>query len=370
MLISSQPMRVISKQEAIQIRMLNQQLLSPLYERPEDIVAWQGAMQAQDYNYFRWAIGIRQRTPQLVGLQEAFAKAELLRLHLLRCTVQVVSHTDIGWLLPLCKERNLRTLQSWHKSINVSFPESYFEEITRAMQELLAGGKSLPKKAIAEKLTTLGFLLDDRLLTSLLVRMEIEGLLCSGEMQGREATWALLSERVPIICSLTPDEALKQLALKYFRSHSPASLEDFVWWSGLTKTQCRKALALIAREIEEIKIEEEMMYLYHKTLDCPDYAKMVLLLPPYDEYLIGYKSRWVALEKKHTAKAHNNFGIFNPVILHEGRVVGNWKASIDKQAANLTIDFFAEKSKIRKRNLQGAVNQFVEFCKVTANRAS
>ena len=355
MLVSSQPMRVISKQEAIQIRMLNQQLLSPLYERPEDIVAWQGAMQAQDYNYFRWAIGIRQRTPQLVGLQEAFTKTELLRLHLLRC-----------------KERNLRTLQSWHKSINVSFSESYFEEITRAMQELLAGGKSLPKKAIAEKLTTLGFLLDDRLLTSLLVRMEIEGLLCSGEMQGREATWALLSERVPTICSLTPEEALKQLALKYFRSHSPASLEDFVWWSGLPKTQCRKALALIAPEIEEIKVEEEeeMMYLYHNTLDCPDYAKMVLLLPPYDEYLIGYKSRWVALEKKHTAKAHNNFGIFNPVILHEGRVVGNWKASIDKQAANLTIDFFAEKSKIGKRNLQGAVNQFVEFCKVTANRAS
>ena len=200
--------------------------------------------------------------------------------------------------------------------------------------------------------------------------MEIEGLLCSGEMQGREATWALLSERVPTICSLTPEEALKQLALKYFRSHSPASLEDFVWWSGLPKTQCRKALALIAPEIEEIKVEEEMMYLYHNTLDCPDYAKMVLLLPPYDEYLIGYKSRWVALEKKHTAKAHNNFGIFNPVILHEGRVVGNWKASIDKQAANLTIDFFAEKSKIGKRNLQGAVNQFVEFCKVTANRAS
>ena len=331
--------------------MLNQQLLSPLYERPEDIVAWQGAMQAQDYNYFRWAIGIRQRIPQLVRLQEAFAKAELLRLHLLRCTVQVVSHTDIGWLLSLCKERNLRTLQSWHKSINISFSESYFEEITYVLQELLAGGKSLSKRAITEKLTSLGFLLDDRLLTSLLVRMEIEGLLCSGEMQGREATWALLSERVPTIYSLTPDDALKQLALKYFRSHSPASLEDFVWWSRLPKTQCRKALVLIAPEIEEIKVEEEMMYLYHNTPDCSDYAGMVLLLPPYDEYLIGYKSRWVALEKKHTAKAHNNFGVFKPVILHEGRVVGNWKASIDKQAANLTIDFFAEKSKIGKRNL-------------------
>jgi len=353
----------MNKQEAIQIRMLNQQLLFPLYEKPEEIVAWQGAMQAQDYNYFRWAIGIRQRIPQIAQLQEAFAKAELLRLHLLRCTVQVVSQTDIGWLLPLCKERNLRTLQSWHKSINVSFSGSHFEEITRAMQELLAGGKSLPKRAIAEQLTSLGLLPDDRLLTSLLVRSEIEGLLCSGQMQGRGATWALLSERVPAICPLTPDEALKQLAIKYFRSHSPASLEDFVWWSGLPKTQCKKALTLIANEIEETKVEEETMYLYHNTLDCPDYARKVLLLPPYDEYLIGYKSRWVALEKKHTAKAHNNFGIFKPVILHEGRVVGNWKASIDKQAENLLTELFAEKSKVKQQSLQDAINQFVEFCK-------
>ena len=361
---------MMNKQKAIQIRMLNQQLLFPLYQKPQNIVAWQGAMQAQDYNYFRWAIGIRQRIPQIAQLQAAFAKAELLRLHLLRCTVQVVSQKDIGWLLPLCKERNLRTLQSWHKSINISFSESHFEEITRAMQELLAGGKSLPKRAIAEELTSLGFLLDDRLLTSLLVRSEIEGLLCSGVMQGREATWALLSERVPTICSLTPNEALKQLAIKYFRSHSPASLDDFAWWSGLSKTQCKKALTLIANEVEEIKVEEETMYLYHNTLDCPDYARKVLLLPPYDEYLIGYKSRWVALEKKHTAKAHNNFGIFKPVILHEGRVVGNWKASIDKQGANLITELFAEKSKVKQQSLQDAINQFVEFCKVTTANGS
>jgi len=78
-------------------------------------------------------------------------------------------------LLSLCKERNLRTLQSWHKSINISFSENHFQEITQALQELLAGSKSLPKKVIAEELKSLGCFLDDRLLTSLLVRSEIEG---------------------------------------------------------------------------------------------------------------------------------------------------------------------------------------------------
>ena len=90
------------------------------------------------------------------------------------------------------------------------------------------------------------------------------------------------------------------------------------------------------------------------------------LLPPYDEYLIGYKSRWVALDKKHEAKAHNKFGIFKPVILHEGRVIGNWKASIDKQATNLTTDLFTEKTKVRKSDLQKATNQLVRFCEITA----
>ena len=359
-------MRTISRQEAIVLRLLHQHLLSSQYEKPEDIVAWQGAMQAQDYNYFRWAIGIRQSVPQLTQLQEAFAKAELLRLHLLRCTVQVVSKNDIDWLLPLCKERNLSTLQSWQKSISTAFTQNYFEEVTHPLCELLYGGKSLSKKAIANRLTTLGLLPDDKLLNPLLLRAEIEGLLCSGTMQGKEATWALLSERVPAVTLITLNEALKLLAQKYFRSHSPASLEDFVWWSGLPKMQCKKAIEGIASELEEVLVESTPMYLYRNNFEVTDYAKTIHLLPPYDEYLIGYKSRWVALDKKHEAKAHNKFGIFKPVILHEGRVVGNWKASIDKQATNLTTDLFAEKTKVKKQSLREATDQLVRFCKITA----
>ncbi|WP_252864807.1 DNA glycosylase AlkZ-like family protein [Capnocytophaga ochracea] len=87
------------------------------------------------------------------------------------------------------------------------------------------------------------------------MRAEIEGLLCSGVMQGKEATWALLSERVPATTVIPLDEALKRLAQKYFRSHSPASLEDFTWWSGLPKMQCKKAIEGIASELEEVSVE-------------------------------------------------------------------------------------------------------------------
>ncbi|GJH39987.1 hypothetical protein RCZ04_05370 [Capnocytophaga sp. HP1101] len=351
----------MTQQEAITYRLVHQHLIAPLHNTPEAIVAWQGAMQAQDYNYFRWAIGIRQCVPQLNLLQEAFANAQLLRLHLLRCTVQVVAADDIAWLTALCKDRNLRTLQSWLSTIKAQFSEAHFAEVAVALQEMLQGGKSLAKKSIANELSALGLLPDEKHLTSLLLRAEIEGVIASGEMNGKNATWALVSERVPATPTLIYEDSLTLLARKYFRSHSPATVEDFAWWSGLPLTQCKKAIENIATELEEILVENISMYLYRNNFKLPDYSKAVHLLPPYDEYLIGYKSRWIALQEQHEAKAHNKNGLFYPVLLHEGRVVGKWKGSIDKQNTPLTTELFAEKSKIKKTALREAEKRFEQF---------
>ncbi|MDO4880411.1 MAG: winged helix DNA-binding domain-containing protein [Capnocytophaga sp.] len=353
----------MNKQEAIAIRLHNQQLIAPQYHNPADIVAWMGAMQAQDYNFFRWAIGIRQRAPKLDDIVQSFASASLLRLHLLRCTVQVVAPDDVHWLVALCKERNLRAVQSWYNSTKTVFPQSYFKEAIIALKELLTGGKSLTKEDISVQLTHQQMLPEAHFINPLLLQGEIEGILCSGAMNGKRATWALLSERAPQGKALTTDEALERLARKYFRSHSPASIADFAWYSGLPITQCRKAIEKIAPEIEEIVVEDEPMYLYRNAFPMEKITQKMHLLPPYDEYLIGYKSRWISLEKKHEAKAHNNFGIFKSVILHEGRVVGNWKASIDGQGNNLSTELFTEKTKVKKTPLKEAVQQFLDFCK-------
>ncbi len=382
----------MTREEAIGLRLHNQLLIGSQYEKPEEIVEWMGMMQAQDYNYFRWAIGMRMKEPKMEAVKESFSSGKIVRLHLLRCTVQAVSAQDYPWLMQLCRERNLNTIKSWPSYNQANFSEQYYQEGTEALKGILAHNLSLTKKGIRVEMEKLGLPSDIAHLNQILLRGEMEGLVCSGEMKGKDATWALAEERLKALGvsepQLSETETLALLARKYFRSHSPASFEDFCWWTGLPISQNRKAIEQIASELEEVQVKDSLpngnkqtMFVYkgltskgqeyikdalkndaleqHPTGTTED--KSVILLPPYDEYLIGYKSRWISLDKKHEAKAHNRFGIFKPVILYEGKVVGNWKASLDQGAKNIETDIFTKKREIGVRKVQQAEKLLRDF---------
>jgi hypothetical protein len=120
------------------------------------------------------------------------------------------------------------------------------------------------------------------------------------------------------------DEALMFFARKYFQSRQPATLEDFVWWTGLNINDCRRGISLLGDYLHVEKYKGREFYL---TEDCRTrgFRKgKVLLIPPYDEYLISYKSRDIVLPQEHRHHAHNNSGIFQPIIAHDGIVCGNW----------------------------------------------
>ncbi len=366
----------MTREETIGLRLHNQMLIGSQCEKPEEIVEWMGMMQAQDYNYFRWAIGMRMKEPKMEAVKESFSSGKILRLHLLRCTVQAVSSQDYPWMMQLCRERNLNTIKSWPSYNQTNFSEQYYQEGTEALKGILAHNLSLTKKGIGVEMEKLGLPSDTAHLNQILLRGEMEGLVCSGEMKGKDATWALVEERLKVLGvsepQLSETEVLALLARKYFRSHSPASFEDFCWWTGLPISQNRKAIEQIASELEEVLVEDlpngnkQTMFVYkgqeyEEWISKEQENKSVILLPPYDEYLIGYKSRWVSLDKKHEAKAHNRFGIFKPVILYEGKVVGNWKASLDQGAKNIETDIFTKKRESGVRRVQQAEKQLRDF---------
>mgnify|MGYP002515702552 FL=1 len=314
---------------------------------------------------------MRTEKPNIDAVRDAFSSGKILRLHLMRCTIQAIAPQDLEWMGGLCREKNLRTIQSWPSCNKIEFSHQYYNEGTEALKEVLAGGKSLCKTEISDELARLNLPADTPHVRQLLLRGEIEGLLCSGEMKDKDSTWALAGERTKDFPQHTPasqSEALGLLARKYFRSHSPASFEDFCWWTGLNVAQNRQAVEQIAAELEEVQVEGQEMFIYNGSpgiCDCTTQTaqkKDVILLPPYDEYLIGYKSRWVSLDKRHEGKAHNGFGIFKPVILHEGRVVGNWRASIDQGARKVETEVFANKRGVGARKLQKATGEFRDFC--------
>ena len=124
------------------------------------------------------------------------------------------------------------------------------------------------------------------------------------------------------------DEALMMLTRKYFQSRQPATLEDFVWWSGLNINDCRRGVELLGDYLHvETHGRASQRREFYLTDDCRTHGfrkGKYLLIPPYDEYLIGYKSRDIVLPPEYKHKAHNNSGIFQPVIAHDGIICGNW----------------------------------------------
>ena len=139
-----------------------------------------------------------------------------------------------------------------------------------------------------------------------------------------------------MVCDMERDEMLMLLARKYFQSHSPATFEDYLWWSGLTASECRKGMTLLGSELRKEKWMDYEFYL-HESCRTRGFRKgMSHLLPPFDEYLIGYKSRELSLSPVHTHHAHTNNGIFFPIIVHNGIVCGNWTP----WEKNLNTSFF------------------------------
>jgi hypothetical protein len=183
---------------------------------------------------------------------------------------------------------------------------------------------------------------------------EYSGLLCSGDLTPLRRTCALVSDKIPGTIHLPREEALALLARKYFRSHGPATLEDFSWWSGLGTTECKKGMAAIGTELVRERWKGLDMISHQNGRIRGFRSGCVHLLPPYDEYLIGYKSRHISLHPDHSHRAHNNSGIFWPVVLQDGEVTGNWNTS----NGDIAVDLFDPSAGIGKESLQKEIDRY------------
>ena len=165
---------------------------------------------------------------------------------------------------------------------------------------------------------------------------EFSGTLCSGDLLPMKATYALTANKVKSQDTIDRDEALMLFTRKYFQSRQPATLEDFVWWSGLNISDCRKGIALLGDTIHIETWKGRDFYLMDNCRTRGFRTGKLLLIPPYDEYLIGYKSRDIVLLPEHRHRAHNNSGIFQPIIARDGVICGNWSPFRE----DCQVDFF------------------------------
>lgn len=307
-------------------RLLNQQLVRPEFSEPADIVSWMGVMQAQDYGWVRWALGVRMKTPSMAAVKRAFDNADIVRLHLNRMTWQMVNARDARPLIALYEKKNAGIVRSYAKGSGVDFTDDLYNRSEAMLREVLKGGNWKTKEELAELYAANDFPTQRHCIYIFLAMAEARGIICSGGMDGKACHYALLDERVPECDETSHDETLRLLARKYFQSHAPATMEDFVWWTGLNTGDCTRAVKLIADELATETINGKTYYLHKNCRQEKFRLDVCHLLPPYDEYLLGYKDRSHLIDEEYVSRAYNNYGLFHPVILHGGYIIGNWDA--------------------------------------------
>lgn len=285
-------------------RLENQRLASSGFKKAVEVVRWFGAVQAQDFNAAKWALGLRMRKGTDAVIEEAFNKGEILRTHVMRPTWHFVAPEDIRWLLELTAPRvNLKAGPNYRK---FELDAAVFKRSNKIFTKALQGGKHLMRSELKAALDRAGIDANDPVrLAHILLRAELDAVICSGPRIGKQFTYALLEERAPATKTLNRDEALAELTLRYFRSHAPATLQDFVWWSGLTVEDVKRGIAQVGTP-RSARTKQSSTTSAH-------------ILPAFDEYFVAYKDRQVA------AGSLSTWDVLGPTFIINGIAAGRWK---------------------------------------------
>ena len=341
--------------------MLSQGIAGPRFERPEEVVEWMGAMQAQEIRAAKWAVGLRIAKPSLTAVQEALDSGRILRTHVMRPTWHYIPGKDIKWMTELSAKSMLSKFSFYAKHHGLTKEDCLLYK--PQIEEILTGQHLTCQEAL-EQLQLKGITLSEPIVKMHLSFGEADGTICSGIEKNGKHTYALTSERIPDAIELSREEALAELARRYFRSHGPATLEDFVWWSALNIREARSAIASLGQEIitERYNDREMMIHVSSPGLTGEvevDEKSILQFLPPFDEYLVSYKNRFDCIKESHAQYAYNNFGIFQPVILHQGRITGNWRKASKKGVFDTS--FFPGCRPAAKKLVEKAIKECLLF---------
>jgi len=323
------------------------------------MVSWMGAMQAQDYQMAKWAIGSRLPDSTDKEIEAVIDEGQIIRTHLMRPTWHLVSADDIYWLLELTAPHIKPSMNSNNKLLELN--EQVLSKCNKIIEKALAGGNHLTRDELMAILEKAKISTASYRSIHIMFHAELDGIVCNGVRKGKNNTYALLSERVPKKKTVHREEALAMLAKRYFSSHGPATLKDFVWWSGLPVKDARNALEMVKPNFVSEIIGTETYWVSNSFSIPKKENQSVYLLPAFDEFLISYKDRSASFPLGNHKKAFTSNGIFRPVIVINGHVTGIWKRTIKKGTVLIEIDFFQAHSKSIKNLIEKEAESFGKF---------
>jgi hypothetical protein len=310
------------------------------------------AVQGQDPLAALWAIGLR--APGSTQAQvEASLGDTLVRTWPLRGTLHVVAKDDARWLLDLVAPRVLAGAAGRFRDFELD--EATFKRARKALEPALAKGP-LTRPALYERLEAAGIATNASRGLHVIFGLAHEQFLCFGPRDGKQQTFVLFDALVPAHRTRrTRDEALAELATRYFSGHGPATTADFTWWSGLAAADARRAIEAAALKHEDLAGERLWL------AGAQDARRDdVHLLPSFDEFIVAFKDRHhVVDDPAHVNQGGN--GILSAVIVAGGRVVGTWKRTLGKRGVTVTPTWLRKVSPEAREGYAQAIARYTQF---------
>jgi hypothetical protein len=340
-------------------RLENQRITGGALRQPAAVVQWLGAVQAQEYEAAKWGLALRMNEGIVhSAIDRAFDEGRILRTHVMRPTWHFVAPADIRWLQELTAGRVHRVMSSYNRHLELD--GRTLVRGTRVLERALRDGRYLTRAELAERLQRAGLTMVSQRLAHLVMHAELEGVICSGPRRDKRFTYALLAERAPDALRLPRDEALAVLARRFLRSHGPATIRDFVWWSGLLTADAKRGVEIIRARREDVGGRT-----YWTVAQPPrgeTRARRIHLLPIYDEYLVAYRDREVVPHKP-SVLAPDALGsvTFQHAIVVDGQVVGTWR--VKREPKRILVHAIAlRRLGARERHaVEEAVGRFAQF---------
>jgi hypothetical protein len=293
-------------------------------------------------------------------MDQAFAHGTILRTHVLRPTWHFVLPADIRWMLELTAPR-VHALNAYQYR-QLELDDAVLEKCNALIIAALRGGNQLTRKELWTHLESTGIATGGFRLSYLLMNVELRGLICSGGLDGKQHTYALLDERAPQANGLSHDEALSELTLRYFTGHGPATANDFRAWSSLTAADVKKGLAMVASQLENEHIEGLHYWFGTETPAMRAASPTFHLLQAYDEYIMGYKESRFLLDLSGTAGSLPPSGsTFNHIIILDGQVAGRWKRTLGKDSVVIDAALYAPLDDAQTKALEAAADRYRAF---------
>ena len=340
-------------------RLVNQQIVRPHSQltslgQPADVVAHLVAMQAQEFAMAKWAIGLRLPTVNEADVDLAFNSGQILRTHLLRPTWHFVTPSDIGWLLLLTAPRVKQVNAFMDRQCELD--AALFTQTNDLIANVLSGNNYLTRDELAVVLNKANIEASGFRLNYIVMRAELDGLICSGPRRGNQFTYALLDERAPNRKKLDRPEALAELTQRYITSRGPATIHDFSTWSGLTVKEATEGIAMNRAAIKPEIIDGQTYYVNAGQSAPMGDIQPTFLMPDYDEYGMGYKNRDAI---NHTMLSGSLS--YNRMIIVDGTIAGSWKRTISGSKVKLELQLNRPLTEQQRERVAEAALEYGQF---------